>query len=109
MLPADWLTPVVRVRRRPLGTDPWGATEYGPEERVTLPPALLAWTQGAEQPAGAVPAAVQTPSALWPDQSDIDVAPSDTLIIRGAPWTVTGEPEHWPMGTRAHLKRVTTA
>lgn len=108
MLPADWFVPVVRVRRPRLGTDPWGAAKYGPEERAALPPALLAWTQGVEQPAGAVPAAIQTPLVLWPDRPDVDVAPSDTLIIGGASWTVTGEAEHWPMGTRVLLKRVTT-
>ena len=108
VLPTDWFTPVTRIRRTSSGKDSWGQSKPGPEVRTALPPALLAWSTGAEYPAGPALATVQAPSALWPDDPTVDVAAGDDLEIHGSRWRVVGAPEHWPMGTRALLKQVTT-
>ena len=107
-LPADWFDAAVRVRTSPAGKDAWGYETPGAETRAPLPPCLLAWSVGVEEPAGAAARAVQTPSALWPDLPDVDVAAGDALIIRGDRYEVVGLPEHWPAGTRAQLRRTTT-
>ena len=107
-LPAGWFDDAVRVRTAPAGEDEWGYETPGAETRTPLPPCLLAWTIGDEESAGAAARAVQTPSALWPDLRDVDVAAGDALIIRGDRYEVVGLPEHWPAGTRAQLRRTTT-
>ncbi|MDO4888158.1 MAG: hypothetical protein Q3979_05585 [Actinomycetaceae bacterium] len=100
-----WLTPVVRVRTHPAGTDQYGEALPGAVERTDMPAALFKPGTSTEPIGTSGQPVVTEPTAYWRGQWP-DIRAGDQLEIHGTTWMVEGRPAYWPKGLVVTLKGV---
>lgn len=104
--PDGWKQSVSRLRIEGAKVDPYGVPMRGTGETIVteLPPALIAPEESKDPADAGEVATYSTFTVYWPNESP-DIKSSDRLQFNGSQWSVVGQPEVWPLGTTAKVRR----